>query len=305
VSTPPSNVIAFPDTRVSDLDAFLRTLTAPTRRVYAQVISAYTSFYGRSIEAASSRDIEAYLAHLYASGRTPATIGKVLSALSRYYGFLVRDEIISKNPVKGVKRPKISDESTRKGTTPAEVQAILAQTDDSTAGLRDRAMITLLVLQGWRIFEVLGLTIADLDEESGHRVATVRGKGGKTQRVTLAAPSYAALTAWVQCATLTDGPVFVAVRHDGTVVPGKAISTQAAEKRIASLSARAGLRHIHPHLFRHGAVTTALDEGVSLRSVQDFARHADPRTTRRYDSQRNSLNNPTTHVLAAKLLGKS
>jgi integrase/recombinase XerD len=47
-------------------------------------------------------------------------------------------------------------------------------------------------------------------------------------------------------------------------------------------------------------VTLALDEGASLRDVQDVTKHADPRTTRRYDRNRNSLNHhPTCSLLGA------
>ena len=81
------------------------------------------------------------------------------------------------------------------------------------------------------------------------------------------------------------------------------MSPQAIHKRLRVLAQRAGIqRAVHPHLLRHGAVTAALDAGVPLREGQDFARHADPRTTRRYDSHRRSLNNPTPHVLADKVL---
>jgi len=46
-------------------------------------------------------------------------------------------------------------------------------------------------------------------------------------------------------------------------------------------------------------VTLALDAGVSLRDVQDAARHADPRTTRRYDGARHALDRHATYTLAA------
>jgi len=46
-------------------------------------------------------------------------------------------------------------------------------------------------------------------------------------------------------------------------------------------------------------VTLALDAGVSLRDVQDAARHADPRTTRRYDRSRHALDRHATYTLAA------
>ena len=52
---------------------------------------------------------------------------------------------------------------------------------------------------------------------------------------------------------------------------------------------------MHPHMLRHTFVTTMLDAGVSLRDVQIAARHADPRTTMRYDRARKNLDrHPTT-----------
>jgi site-specific recombinase XerD len=57
-------------------------------------------------------------------------------------------------------------------------------------------------------------------------------------------------------------------------------------------------RSIHPHDLRHAFVTLALDSGVSLRDVQDAAGHADPRTTRRYDRARYSLDRHPTYLLA-------
>jgi hypothetical protein len=52
---------------------------------------------------------------------------------------------------------------------------------------------------------------------------------------------------------------------------------------------------MHPHMLRHTFVITMLDAGVDLRDVQIAARHADPRTTMRYDRARNDLTaTPTT-----------
>jgi integrase/recombinase XerD len=53
-------------------------------------------------------------------------------------------------------------------------------------------------------------------------------------------------------------------------------------------------RRITPHSLRHSAITVALDAGIGLRDVQDFARHEDPKTTRRYDRARNPLNRHAT-----------
>jgi integrase/recombinase XerD len=56
---------------------------------------------------------------------------------------------------------------------------------------------------------------------------------------------------------------------------------------------------MHPHMLRHTFVTTMLDAGVDLRDVQIAARHADPRTTMRYDRARNNLDRHPNYTLAA------
>ncbi|MFI7307660.1 tyrosine-type recombinase/integrase [Micromonospora aurantiaca] len=57
---------------------------------------------------------------------------------------------------------------------------------------------------------------------------------------------------------------------------------------------------MHPHMLRHTFVTTTmLDAGVSLRDVQIAARHADPRTTMRYDRVRKNLDRHPNYIVAA------
>jgi len=298
-------IVAFPESDVSLLDAYLRGLPSDaTRRVYRRAIRSFCSFLDREALTATRRDVEAYRAHLEELGRAPSTICKHLSALSGFYGFAIDEGVLDRNPAAAARRPRLPDTSPRRALSPDEVRALLAAPDTATVvGLRDRAMLTCLAVQGWRIAEVLGLRVEDLDEEQGHRVATVTGKGSKTMRVPLAAPTWTAITSWLEAASIESGPVFVAVERKGgdEVIPGKALSQQSAWKRLRLLARRAGLRReVSAHLFRHGAITAALDAGVALRDVQDFARHADPRTTRRYDSHRQSLANPTPHVLAAR-----
>ena len=67
----------------------------------------------------------------------------------------------------------------------------------------------------------------------------------------------------------------------------------------AYLARFAGLSRTHPHMLRHTLVTTMLDAGVDLRDVQIAARHADPRTTMRYDRARNQLDRHPNYILAA------
>ncbi|MBU0609497.1 MAG: tyrosine-type recombinase/integrase [Armatimonadetes bacterium] len=150
--------------------------------------------------------------------------------------------------------------------------------------------------------EATAANMADLGDDSGYRVLRVHGKGGKVVNVPLAPATCAALDAWINRAELEDGPVLRPVDKGGRIGAGP-VNRRSVAKRVKWIAKRAGIaKRISPHSLRHTAVTLALDSGVSLRYVQDFARHADPRTTRRYDRRRHSLNNPAGPAVIAKVL---
>ncbi|MGW3783636.1 tyrosine-type recombinase/integrase [Micromonospora chokoriensis] len=83
--------------------------------------------------------------------------------------------------------------------------------------------------------------------------------------------------------------------------PGTAKSGHPPLPLVARSRRRSGTRmpRMHPHMLRHTFVTTMLDAGVSLRDVQIAARHADPRTTMRYDRARKNLDRHPNYILAA------
>ncbi|WP_433076599.1 tyrosine-type recombinase/integrase [Dactylosporangium sp. CA-052675] len=153
-------------------------------------------------------------------------------------------------------------------------------------------MVALLGLLGLRIFEACGSNITDLGEEHGHRVLRVRGKGGKVVLIPL--PPAVARAIERAVGDRADGPV---LRN----TLGGRMDRHAASRRLRHLAVAAGVRmpRMHPHMLRHTFVTTMLDAGVSLRDVQIAARHADPRTTMRYDRARNNLDRHPNYILTA------
>jgi integrase len=72
-------------------------------------------------------------------------------------------------------------------------------------------------------------------------------------------------------------------------------------RRLARAAGLGCADQLSPHSLRHTAITLALDAGVSLRDVQDYAGHKDPRTTRRYDHTRHNLDRSAAYTLAAYL----
>jgi site-specific recombinase XerD len=150
----------------------------------------------------------------------------------------------------------------------------------------------MLGLLGLRIFEATGANVADLSEVHGHRVLTVVGKGDKLAVLPL--PPAVARAVERACQGRTDGPI---LRNRA----GARMSRHSATRRLRNLATSAGvtMTRMHPHMLRHTYVTTMLDAGVDLRDVQIAARHADPRTTMRYDRARKNLDRHPNYILAA------
>jgi integrase/recombinase XerD len=152
----------------------------------------------------------------------------------------------------------------------------------------------MLGLLGLRIFEATGADITDLGEEHGHRVLRVCGKGAKIALIPLPPAVGRAIDRSI--GTRTGGPILLNTR-------GTRMDRHAAARRLRHLAHTAGMRiaRAHPHMLRHTFVTTMLDAGVDLRDVQIAARHADPRTTMRYDRARKNLDRHPNYILAAYL----
>jgi integrase/recombinase XerD len=120
----------------------------------------------------------------------------------------------------------------------------------------------------------------------------VCGKGTKVVLVPLAPAVGRAVDRAIS--TRPRGPILLNSR-------GTRMDRHAATRRLRHLAETAGVRiaRPHPHMLRHTFVTTMLDAGVDLRDVQIAARHADPRTTMRYDRARKNLDRHPNYILAA------
>ncbi|HQZ86878.1 MAG TPA: tyrosine-type recombinase/integrase [Actinomycetota bacterium] len=221
----------------------------------------------------------------------PSTVSRRVSVVAGFYRTCVIDQVIPTSPADYVRRPNVPPESPTLGLSHLQFEALLTAARISI-NPNDFALVTMLGLLGLRIFEACGANIADLGEEHGHRVLRVHGKGGKVVLTPLPPAVQRAVERAV--AGRTDGPILLnlrAVRMD----------RHAATRRLKHLAEEAGVRlpRMHPHMLRHTFVTTMLDAGVDLRDVQIAARHADPRTTMRYDRARKNLDRHPNYILAA------
>jgi integrase/recombinase XerD len=241
---------------------------------------------------AQRNDLELYLRWLQDVRRfKPSTVSRRLSVVAGFYRTCVIDGVLEHSPADYVRRPSVPPESPTLGLTHLQFEAMLTAARESTNPF-DFALVCLLGLLGLRIFETVGADIDDLGEEHGHRVLRVHGKGGKVVLVPLPPAVIRAIDR--AAGERTTGPLLLNRR-------GTRMDRHAATRRLRQLAAVAGVRlpRMHPHMLRHPFVTTMLDAGVDLRDVQIAARHADPRTTMRYDRARKNLDRHPNYILAA------
>jgi site-specific recombinase XerD len=221
----------------------------------------------------------------------PSTVSRRTSVVAGFYRTCVIDSVLEHSPAEYVRRPTVPPESPTLGLSHLQFEAMLTAARES-ANRFDFALVAMLGLLGLRIFEATGTNVDDLGEEHGHRVLRVVGKGTRVVLVPLPPAAGRAVDRAIDGREF--GPILLNTR-------GARMDRHAATRRLRRVAADAGVRlpRMHPHMLRHTFVTTMLDAGVDLRDVQIAARHADPRTTMRYDRARKNLDRHPNYVLAA------
>jgi site-specific recombinase XerD len=297
-----STAIAVPESPAVNLNAlvagYLAGYQPATRRSYTTDLRDWFGWCRetglRPLEAQRAH-MELYLRQLEELGRSPATISRRITSVGGWYRWLNEEGVLDKNPLARVKRPRVHEESTRLGRERHELVALLDA--GKAAGPVEHALLCLLIMNGLRVGEACDARIEDLSSEKGHTVLSIVGKGRKPALIPLVGRCLAA----VEAATdgRTRGPILLGTR-------GAALTRHQAW-RVCMLAGKAAEvdGHVHPHQLRHAAVTAALEAGVPLHVVQDMARHADPRTTMRYNRRRHSIEGHATHALDAYLDGEA
>jgi integrase/recombinase XerD len=236
--------------------------------------------------------IELYVRWMQEQRRFAAsTVSRRLTVVVGFYRTCVIDGVLEHSPADYVRRPTVSAQSPTLGLTHLQFEAMLSAGRDSK-NPNDFALVCLLGLLGLRIFETTSLDIGDLGEEHGHRVVRVVGKGHKIVLVPM--PPAVARAVDRAVAGRDVGPILLN-RNGGRM------DRHSATRRLHRLQEASGVKiaRMHPHMLRHTFVTTMLDAGVDLRDTQIAARHADPRTTMRYDRARTNLDRHPNYILAA------
>jgi integrase/recombinase XerC len=274
-----------------------RRMSAHTDRSYARDLAALVKFCDRAgvggWQELDPQHVRSFAAHSHATGLSPRSIQRRLSAVRSFYAYLLREEAVAaaspgalrrgraarvtRNPAHDVRAPKVARRLPQ--TLDADQMARLLQIaagDALTA--RDRAIMELLYSSGLRLAELVGLNLERLDLKD--RTVEVLGKGRKARIVPVGRAAAQALREWLreraQLAAPAESALFVGRA-------GRRLGARAVQARVALWARRQGLgRHVHPHLFRHSFASHLLESSGELRGVQELLGHADISTTQIY-----------------------
>ncbi|TLU70656.1 integrase [Lichenicoccus roseus] len=281
------------------LEFFASTLRNPhTRRAYARAVTDFLAWCEAhavpSITAVQPLHVAAWI-ELQTQARLAPTVKQQLAAIRHLFDWLVMGQVVPLNPAASVRGPA---HSVRKGKTPvldpAEARTLLDSIDVTTPiGLRDRALIALMVYSFGRVGAALAMKVEDVFVQNRRLWVRLREKGGKRHEMpchhTLEEYLHAYLDG-VGIAGDAKGPLFRTIGRGTqrlTRTPLPQANAYAMVRRRA-LAAAIGTK-IGNHSFRATGITAYLKNGGTLENAAAMANHASTRTTQLYDRRRDEI----------------
>lgn len=287
-------------TAIRFLEFFAAGIRNPhTRRAYARAANDFLSWCDR--EAGLTSLIAIHPLHvatwieLQTRERSAPTAKQRLAALRHLFDWLVTGQVIAANPAAAVRGPR---HSSTKGKTPvldaAEARQLLDSIDISTpAGLRDRALMGLMVYSFARIGAALSMRVEDAFTQKRRLWVRLREKGGKRHEMPCHPTLEMYLRDYIQGTGIgadPKGPLFRTIGRGTGRLTRTILSQSNAYAMVQRRAAAAGIgTRIGNHTFRATGITAYLRNGGSLENAAAMANHASTRTTQLYDRRRDEI----------------
>lgn len=275
-------------------------LAPSSKRVYlndARHFATWMQEQGLAPGSVTRSDMIAYRLYLAESTYAKATKQRMFSVACRLMNEQYAAGRISEKVTQEVKGFRTdSDETTHTALSKTQAKDMLESIDRSTKqGLRDYALILMLMKTGLRRAELVALNRSDIKMMDGHHVAVVEhGKGDKRRIVKLRVDVYRALEDYLHARGQEGEALFVSFRRGDH--PTSCRMTDKAVELLVKKYAPVGTE-LTPHGLRATFATLALEAEASLHQVQYALGHADPRTTERYQRRKLNLDNNAVDVL--------
>ncbi len=229
-----------------------------------------------------------------------------LAALRGFFDCLVNRHVIVINPAATTRTERYSViEGKTPYIPPEQAKRLLASIQTATkillpasngqpseetevpdlVGLRDKAVLCVLLYTAARVGAVAKLTVEELRHDGTQYALRFDEKGGKAREIPVRYDLQRLLLAYMQAACITDGPLFRSAEGRTGVLTKKPMTAIDICRMMKRRLKEAGLpSRYSPHSFRVTTITDLLEQKeVALEEVQYLAGHADPRTTRLYD----------------------
>lgn len=278
-----------------DVTDVVGQLARRSRRIYANDALRFATWleeHNLTIPALTFSRMVQYRGFLEDTYR-PATAQRMFSVARRILEDYVRKGVLARNPCEGIRGFSVENESTHTALKQPEARAVLAAIDRSTKrGLRDYALLVLLLRTGLRRAECAALTLGDFTEQQGHTVVTIQhGKGDKRRIAKVPDDVLRCIQAYLEGVgrqnAAPSAPLFVGFRK-GDHPTEEGISDKVIERTVAAHGSALGIK-LTPHDLRATFITLALEGGAALHQVQYAAGHARPETTERYHKRKLNL----------------
>ena len=218
-----------------------------------------------------------------------------LAAIRHLFDWLVVGQVVPLNPAASVRGPA---HSVRKGKTPvldpAEARALLDSIDVTTPiGLRDRALIALMVFSFGRIGAALAMRVENVFVQNRRLWLRLREKGGKQHEMPCHHTLDEYMHAYLDGTGIADdakGPLFRTVGRGTGRLTRTALPQANAYAMVRRRALAAGIEtRIGNHSFRATGITAYLKNGGTLENAAAMANHASTRTTQLYDRRRDDI----------------
>lgn len=281
------------------LEFFASTIRNPhTRRAYGHAVADFLAWCTDQ-GVVSVVDVQPLHVAAWVEQQTRAhaapTAKLRLASLRHLFDWLVTGQVVPINPAASVRGPA---HSVRKGKTPvldpAEARLLLDSIDASTPiGLRDRALIGLMVYSFARIGAALGMRVEDVFVQNRRLWVRLREKGGKRHEMPCHHTLEAYLHAYLDETGIGADPKGWLFRTIGRGT-GKLSRTPLPQANAYAMVQRRALAagigtRIGNHSFRATGITAYLKNGGTLENAAAMANHASTRTTQLYDRRRDDI----------------
>jgi site-specific recombinase XerD len=220
---------------------------------------------------------------------SPPSVKQHLAAIRMLFDWLVVRQVVEINPAAAVRGPK---HVVKRGKTPTldadEARKLLDSIDVSTpVGLRDRALIALLVYTFARVSAAIGMTVRDYYPQGKRWWVRLHEKGGKRHEMPAHHLLEGYMDEYLDAAGIADDkatPLFRTAAGKTGKLTGRRMTRTDALRMIWRRAAAAGIAtELGCHSFRATGITVYLTNGGLLEHAQQMAAHESARTTKLYD----------------------